>query len=93
MTLVTRPREPLLTASLTVAPAQVSANGMHVTTGYVSTPAGRADAVVGLADLVQFLSTAAEEMADPASGRSGGAVARRHLRPRDGIRRPRPGSG
>ena len=49
---------------------------MHVTTVYVITPAGRADAVVGLADLVQFLSTAAEEMADPASWRSGGAVAR-----------------
>jgi hypothetical protein len=76
MGLAMSPWVPPLTAALTVAPPQVSRNGMHVTTSYVIAPGLRADAVTGLADLVQFLCTAAEESADPTSWRSGGVVGR-----------------
>jgi hypothetical protein len=70
------PWVPLLRGSLSVTTPLVSANGMHVTTTYAIRPGRRGDAIVGLGHLVQFLCSAAGDTADPASWRSGGAIAR-----------------
>lgn len=71
------PWVPTLQASLVVVRDVASANGEHCTTTYEIAAGRRADTVEALADLIEFLWSAAEEASEPSTWRAGGAVARR----------------